>query len=528
MDFEIIKSVKIGLFNLDYSLSDSTRVIRFLLCCTFLRWRQHMRSPTSDRFKTEFMTPNRSNFNTDLIYLKISPTELNKIITYDNKKQTLQKKTWTIRFQTDPVKKGLINRKISKRLPIASRKNASISNFRDSFRWKNEYLWCIIETTTIFDFSENFFFEVSTNKFWMFKFLQYMTSKSRKFATFEVQILTKIRQNHEYLQIILLPGLAQRWRYEGRTMKSSSTWLNNNELYSSSECDTIIGLKQSFNRVKIGYRSKKDRLIFNRNVYEVDSKQSVECIDFTLMCEDKKKTRSVLTEIGFTAHFLVDKFVLLIYLLKSKTRDSRVILIDKRERETPTIETDWTLKLSILLHLYYNVDFYLSGILIGVEYEAEEFIDTVTFYYHRYLKAQFSNYTKIKKKNKPIDIDTTSSDITFEIPKNSKTQIQLEKNPILYTSVLNIGVKYFISMRSNCIDLMMSGFFHLSQPKKTRNLQTCSYSLSTRWKAQFQIFNANIPTPPNKIRNVHPTTNTNEIRAILEEIDFQKDLFANI
>lgn len=38
------------------------------------------------------MTPNRSNFNTDLIYLNISPTELNKIITYDNKKQTLQKK----------------------------------------------------------------------------------------------------------------------------------------------------------------------------------------------------------------------------------------------------------------------------------------------------------------------------------------------------------------------------------------------------------------------------------------------------
>jgi len=59
MDFKIIKTfflvlilnlrcfpfqgVKIGLINLDYSLSDSTRVIRFLLCCTFLRWRQHLR-----------------------------------------------------------------------------------------------------------------------------------------------------------------------------------------------------------------------------------------------------------------------------------------------------------------------------------------------------------------------------------------------------------------------------------------------------------------------------------------------------
>jgi len=38
------------------------------------------------------MTPNRSNFNTDLIYLNISPTELNKVITYYNKKQTLKKK----------------------------------------------------------------------------------------------------------------------------------------------------------------------------------------------------------------------------------------------------------------------------------------------------------------------------------------------------------------------------------------------------------------------------------------------------
>lgn len=83
-------------------------------------------------------------------------------------------------------------------------------------------------------------------------------------------------------------------------------------------------------------------------------------------------------------------------------------------------------------------------------------------------------------------------------------------------------------MRLNHIDLMMSEFFHLSQPKKTRNLQTCSYSLFTRWKAQFQIFNANRSTPPNKIRNVHPTTNTNEIRAILEEIDFQKGMSNNI
>ncbi|KAF0749666.1 Uncharacterized protein FWK35_00014926 [Aphis craccivora] len=51
---------------------------------------------------------------------------------------------------------------------ITSRNNASISNFAGGFRWKSEYLWCIIK----------------------FKFLRNL-SKTRKFVTFEIQILKK-------------------------------------------------------------------------------------------------------------------------------------------------------------------------------------------------------------------------------------------------------------------------------------------------------------------------------------------------
>ncbi|KAF0712660.1 Uncharacterized protein FWK35_00032811 [Aphis craccivora] len=32
---------------------------------------------------------------------------------------------------------------------ITSRKNATISNFGDGFRWKSEYPWCIIEVKIV-------------------------------------------------------------------------------------------------------------------------------------------------------------------------------------------------------------------------------------------------------------------------------------------------------------------------------------------------------------------------------------------
>ncbi|KAE9522195.1 hypothetical protein AGLY_017455, partial [Aphis glycines] len=191
---------------------------------------------------------------------------------------------------------------------ITNRNNASISNFGGGFRWKSEYLWCIIEvkskhfptvfkkieknkkkmtekrellrktsfrpnrffymvviqklitTTEIFDFYANFFLKCRSNSYEICRkrenlqlilklknykkccvFLQEAIEKTRSIIigkilmsikyfwpnkntlklytkiliyysystiffslAFEVQILTKIRQNHEYLQIIFV------------------------------------------------------------------------------------------------------------------------------------------------------------------------------------------------------------------------------------------------------------------------------------------------------------------------------------
>ncbi|KAE9521931.1 hypothetical protein AGLY_017665 [Aphis glycines] len=143
---------------------------------------------------------------------------------------------------------------------ITSRNNASISNFGGGFRWKSEYPWCIIGvkskhypivfkkknrekpkkndgktgiftqnqfsiflygcnsktnhckhlkfspnvyTTEIFDLCANFFLKCRSNFYEICRKcenLQFLICYS---DTFEVQILTKIRQNYEYLQIIL-------------------------------------------------------------------------------------------------------------------------------------------------------------------------------------------------------------------------------------------------------------------------------------------------------------------------------------
>ncbi|KAF0746432.1 Uncharacterized protein FWK35_00020432 [Aphis craccivora] len=74
---------------------------------------------------------------------------------------------------------------------ITSRNNASTSNYLGSFRRKNEYPWCIVEV------------KMSIKCFWP---NQNMYLKMHNFflLAFEVQILTKIRQNHEYLQFIFL------------------------------------------------------------------------------------------------------------------------------------------------------------------------------------------------------------------------------------------------------------------------------------------------------------------------------------
>ncbi|KAE9536009.1 hypothetical protein AGLY_007910 [Aphis glycines] len=120
---------------------------------------------------------------------------------------------------------------------ITSRNNASISNFGGGFRWKSEYPWCIIEFEFIRNmsklrkFASNFVvgksFENLVQGFpYIFLQISYKSvdkiflalSKYLKIfykvphvihthnfflLAFEVQILTKIRQNYEYLQIIL-------------------------------------------------------------------------------------------------------------------------------------------------------------------------------------------------------------------------------------------------------------------------------------------------------------------------------------
>ncbi|KAF0771993.1 Uncharacterized protein FWK35_00000285 [Aphis craccivora] len=73
---------------------------------------------------------------------------------------------------------------------ITSRNNAPISNYGGGFRCKSEYSWCIIETTECFDFFEKFFLKIHRHNFFS--------------LAFEIQILTKIRQKQEYLQIIFI------------------------------------------------------------------------------------------------------------------------------------------------------------------------------------------------------------------------------------------------------------------------------------------------------------------------------------
>ncbi|KAF0718685.1 Uncharacterized protein FWK35_00025073 [Aphis craccivora] len=80
--------------------------------------------------------------------------------------------------------------------------------YEGGFRWPNKSSWCIGELKlTFFDVDKNILDDQK------FKFLRNL-SKTRKFANWHflylhdlifliIQILTKIRQNHEYLQIIL-------------------------------------------------------------------------------------------------------------------------------------------------------------------------------------------------------------------------------------------------------------------------------------------------------------------------------------
>ncbi|KAE9523574.1 hypothetical protein AGLY_016126 [Aphis glycines] len=148
---------------------------------------------------------------------------------------------------------------------ITSRNNASISNFGGGFRWKSEYPWCIIEvkskhfptvfekieknkkkndgkreflrktsfrpnrffymvviqklisyhckylkfspnvnTTEIFNFYANFVDKIFLALSKYLKILYKVPHMHNFFLlAFEVQILTKIRQKYEYLQIIL-------------------------------------------------------------------------------------------------------------------------------------------------------------------------------------------------------------------------------------------------------------------------------------------------------------------------------------
>ncbi|KAF0765402.1 Uncharacterized protein FWK35_00011226, partial [Aphis craccivora] len=130
---------------------------------------------------------------------------------------------------------------------ITSRNNASISNFLGGFRWRNKYPWCIIEVKNILQqFSKNrekqkkkltekreflrktsfrpnrFFYMVIHHDIFLFSNFyeicqkrenlqdyKYNTNISRRhlkmspsqffLLAFEVQILTKNSQNHEYL-----------------------------------------------------------------------------------------------------------------------------------------------------------------------------------------------------------------------------------------------------------------------------------------------------------------------------------------
>ncbi|KAF0769124.1 Uncharacterized protein FWK35_00008927 [Aphis craccivora] len=84
---------------------------------------------------------------------------------------------------------------------ITSRNNTSISNFGGGFRWKSEYPWCIIEVKVPYEFSN--FYEICRKR----ENLHFSFNLSCKYLKISplliIQILTKIRQNHEYLQIIL-------------------------------------------------------------------------------------------------------------------------------------------------------------------------------------------------------------------------------------------------------------------------------------------------------------------------------------
>ncbi|KAE9533997.1 hypothetical protein AGLY_008733 [Aphis glycines] len=80
---------------------------------------------------------------------------------------------------------------------ITSRNNASISNFGGGFRWKSEYSRCIIEVKIYSKSVENAKI-CNVDKIFLAQ-SKYLKIAQFFFLAFEVQILTKIRQNHEYL-----------------------------------------------------------------------------------------------------------------------------------------------------------------------------------------------------------------------------------------------------------------------------------------------------------------------------------------
>lgn len=147
-------------------------------------------------------------------------------------------------------------------------------------------------------------------------------------------------------------------------------------------------------------------------------------------------------------------------------------------------------------------------------------------------KNRFEALTQLE----PTDIDAHASNDTSVTTNNAKANPQPERTTHLPPPIIVKGTKDFISLRSEFIDLIGSENFSFKSTLNNLKIQTKnpdSYRAVIHFlqdnEAEFHTYQME----ENKayrivIRNLHPTTNTTEIRLALEEIGFQVRQVTNI
>lgn len=136
----------------------------------------------------------------------------------------------------------------------------------------------------------------------------------------------------------------------------------------------------------------------------------------------------------------------------------------------------------------------------------------------------------------PIDIDAHTSNDTPETANNAEANPRPERTTHLPPPIIVKGTKDFISLRSELIDLVGSENFFFKSTLNNLKIQTKnpeSYRAIVHFlqdaEAEFHTYQM-LEDKAYRIviRNLHPTTNTTDIKSALEEIGFQVRQITNI